>query len=465
VDPVAELIYRGAPAAGTTDIGTRGYVAQVMESGMTAEEIDEHIEAGLAGYAKKTYADSRDVFNATQSYADAGDATRLKLSQKNVVNGIPGLDAGGRVSQSQIDAPITQRWPRGLWTPSSYGSPVTVSGTTESTLFPIDVTDPGFAYRLVVMGQVDGLSTASGAAPQVLVRVGSTSGQIIASGIGTAEAYDYFGADIFSQRSAAANLGSGWEETYAGLGSGHAAIVNLGASGISASYVKNGNSATRNGVFRRLGDDATTISDYQEVSYTCGTSCEAGITASVPGRNRMFGRMSADRQNYVAFQVDNNSADLFFGVSGLETTSKASAACSQLAGDVLTGRFGTSSGVRWYQLLRNGASIINFNDSANASVVGSGERGWGFGFQAGQASATVQAAPAALDQILIRDNAPGVDISSYAPVTVLPVSVASQTVKTGATTLYVRVSRTGSAGTVGAGYSHTPSLSVLAVPA
>jgi hypothetical protein len=61
--------------------------------------------------------------------------------------------------------------------------------STEGELYPISVADPGFVYKVFVTGTVDAASGADGHAPLVTVRIGSTTGAIVASGSGIAEVF------------------------------------------------------------------------------------------------------------------------------------------------------------------------------------------------------------------------------------------------------------------------------------
>jgi hypothetical protein len=455
---VVESRYVGPPATADADLATRGYITTAMSTDMTVEQIDAAVSARLSSlFASKTYVDTQDQLNANADFVATGDATRLKLAQKNTANGIAGLDAGGRVDRNRINRPSQQRYPRVLWTPTSYGSPVV--GTTESTVYTVTVTDPGYPYRLAVFGNVDALTTFDSAAPQVLVRAGSTAGPVVASGIGTTESYNYLGIDLFSR--SGSTLGSGWEEGYTGSDNGHAET-----SGNSARYAGDGSSNSRIGIFRRLGNDATTGTDYQEISWWNSSDCDGGTTFGTSGRNLVCGRMSSDRSSWVGFALDRNDANFAYSLGG-SITLGASAGCDNTNGAYFRARIGTESGDRYFQLLRNNIPVLTVQDTGLVTAMGSGNRGWGFGFRAGNKEFAFipydQAEPASIDWITINDTQPGQDSSSIAPVYVMPDSVSTQTVRTGAVTLYVRAAA--STYVMGVGYNYKPSLSVLALPA
>ncbi|QDH91874.1 hypothetical protein SEA_PHRAPPUCCINO_199 [Mycobacterium phage Phrappuccino] len=437
-----------------------------MAEDMSASEIDARITSGLSAYATKSFVDSRDALNATPSYVDAGDATRLKQAQKNVANGVAGLGADGRVDRNQIGVSDTQRLPKGFWTPPNYGSGPVVITSGEATLFPMPVTDPGYPYRLVVMGNIDALSGNEGTAPRILVRVGSPSGPVIASGQGSPESYSYLGTDQFNRTGA--NLGSGWSELWVGSDSGHAEVSNG-----QAVYVKSGVSPSRAGLFRRTGNDATTETNYQEVDYVTTTSCDDGNDLAsflgVSARNFILGRASADLQNWCGFFLDAHDAQFGYRLNGTTNTLGSSVSCENTANTWFKGRFGTQAGERVFQLLRNNVPILTVNDTNAVTPMGTDYRGWGFGFRAGNHEVfgvpSQQAAPAFIDWITINDTVPGEDNSSFAPVYVIPESMATQAARTGATTLYVQLAETGPAGAVGGGYTYHNNLSVMAIPA
>ena len=153
---MAGLQYVGKTVGANPDLVYKDYVGLVKNADLTIAEIDNVINTGLAGYATIGYVDTRDALNATKAYVDAGDALRLHAAQKTIANGVCPLDATGRVPPIRIDAPLTQKWVRGPWTPPAYhAAPVSVA-TAETTLYTCPVTDPGYPYKLVVFGMLDG---------------------------------------------------------------------------------------------------------------------------------------------------------------------------------------------------------------------------------------------------------------------------------------------------------------------
>ena len=136
---------------------------------ISQDRVDELIAEGLSLFATKEYVDLQDAQNATAAYIDQQDALRLGLNHVNVDNGVPGLDSSGRVDKSRVNIPSTQEYPMAWWSPSAYNAG-TVNATSESTVYTMTVTDPGFPYRLVVSGTVDVTTNTNGEYPIVRVR-------------------------------------------------------------------------------------------------------------------------------------------------------------------------------------------------------------------------------------------------------------------------------------------------------
>lgn len=162
---------------------------------ISQDRVDELIAEGLSLFATKEYVDLQDTQNATAAYIDQQDALRLGLNQVNVDNGVPGLDSSGRVDKSRVNIPSTQEYPMAWWSPSAYNAG-TVNATSESTVYTMTVIDPGFPYRLVVSGTVDVTTNTNGEYPIVRVREDSTTGTIVAMANGSPESYCHSTANI-----------------------------------------------------------------------------------------------------------------------------------------------------------------------------------------------------------------------------------------------------------------------------
>lgn len=463
---MADLVNVGPVPGLAAHVGEREAVATVAANDRTPAQLDAYIAAKLVPYVERSYVATQDALNATQTYIDTQDNLRLKTAQKDVANGVPALQADGRISPSRINAPSTQRRPRTPWTPTAYGSERLVSDATEQAVLTIPITDPGYSYRLLVQGQLDGLSGYSGSAPQVNVRVGSTTGTVIASGIGAFESYNTLGGDFFNRTTSGA-IGGYWSEYTVSGGS----LGNPYCDGSTLNWVA-GNPESRVVLFQRIGDDATTYDDYQEVVMVMASEPEQGGVGfgTSNGHNYIYGRMNNDRTQWVRFDIDAaGTATLHYNNGSYNPIQLATANTGLGNTDVWKARFGTASGRRWFQLLRNDVSIINYNDSGVVTSMGANNRGWGIGIRAGVHAFFLvsdrQSVPGRVDQVTINDLPPGVIGSSFAPVTVMPVSVSALPVLTGATTLHVTTRRFGTQGAVAANYAFHNNLTVTAIPA
>lgn len=167
----------------------------LLASNISQARVDELIAEGLSLFALKSYVDAQDAQNATEEYIDDQDALRLGLNKVNVNNGVPGLDSTGKVDRARVNIPSTQEYPMAFWSPSAYNAG-TVTATSESTVYTMTVTDPGFPYRLMVTGTVDVFTNTNGEHPIIRVREDSTTGTIVAMAKGGAESYNHSTATI-----------------------------------------------------------------------------------------------------------------------------------------------------------------------------------------------------------------------------------------------------------------------------
>lgn len=477
--PTAGLYYRKLPLAsvaseptGDQQVATRGYLVANRGSGsLSSAAVTARISTGLAPYATKDYVTQRDSLLATVAQVNAGDAGKLKLSQRNTANGIAGLDSAGRVDIARISAPSTQRWLKGYYTPTAYPTEaVSATGSTEATVFTLAVPDPGFDYRVLVNGHLDCHTATNDDAPVVVVRRGTTSGPIVARGTGSPQQYRY-AVDTFNRTSP--TLGAGWDAVYTGTGAGHAETTT------KAFWVADGNAADRIGTFRKITDFATTVDDYQQISFEVADTIESGGIVGSQPHNRVYGRMKSDRSGYIAFDMTDTQCSLVCKSNGGEETVLVAPPNSGApfynpvtnfgltAGDQIVAQFGyyAATNKRRFRLLRNGTVAIDYIDNALVSAIGSDYRGWGFGMQGGASLLFGQRKPAALDWIALSDPLAtwNADPEDYAPAVIVPTDLTSQPTITGATTLYVRLRATSSA-TVSATTSY-PRLHVMVIPA
>lgn len=186
---MATLKYVGAAQSAANDLVNDAYVTSLSAGNMSQATVTSMTNAAFASNVLKSYVDAQDALNATAAYVDAGDATRLHLSQIGATNGVVGLLSTGKVEASRLNVASLQRWPKPFISPSAYQSSAVTTAATEAQLFTVSVADPGFVYKLLVSGVVDGVSSADGQYPMVRVRQGSSTGQLVGRGRGLAEWY------------------------------------------------------------------------------------------------------------------------------------------------------------------------------------------------------------------------------------------------------------------------------------
>lgn len=447
------------PPVQDSDLTTLAQISTARNSfSLSSTQIAEAITTGMAPYVTKSYVDERDNLNATKTQVDTGDAGRLKNASINVASGVAGLDSNGRVPVARVPGVSTQRWPKGFYAPTTYAASTSAAGT-EVTVFTLPVADPGYAFKLLIAGQFDCRTATDGDSPVVRVRVGSASGPVVAIGVAQSNQYR-FGVDTFNRVSP--NLGAGWDQFYSGPGSGHAET-----NGSRAYWEKDGTSFERFGVFRKIADFATTVDDYQEVFYRVSDTIEAGGLFGKDPHNRIYGRMNAARTSYVTFDMTDSKCSLLYATGGTETALVSDVTgFAQNSGDEILAQFGyyAATNKRRFRLIRNGTVRIDHTDSGSVTSMGTDNRGWGFGMQAGQVSFR-QALPASLDWIALSDPLSNwsADPENYSPAVLNPIDLSTQASLLGSQTLYVTL-RANSTATV---YSTTtqPKLHVMAIPA
>ena len=186
---MANLKYLGPFPSHAADLADQDYVNSLTAANLTVDQINALCASGFSTYATKDYVDQQDLLNATQDYIDTKDDLRLPTARVNVNNGVPGLDANTRIDVARVNRPSSQRFPKGVWSPSAYNADTVTATTTESQLYPVPVSDPGFPYKLIVTGHVDACSNTDTQYPIVRVRAGSMNGAVVASGKGIGSSY------------------------------------------------------------------------------------------------------------------------------------------------------------------------------------------------------------------------------------------------------------------------------------
>ncbi|QZE10551.1 hypothetical protein SEA_SCOOBYDOOBYDOO_236 [Mycobacterium phage ScoobyDoobyDoo] len=464
---MAGLRYVGAPVAADPDLVYRDYTRLLKEADLSTEEIDATINAGLGSYATTAYVTGRDSLLVTQSYIDNQDNLRVKLAQKDVPNGVAALDATGKVSPNRINLPNTQKYHRGPYSPTAYMGNIT-GITGETTLFSVPVADPGYTYRLMVFGEID-TSTSSDLEHAVLsVRVdNATSGQIIATGRGNQDAMqDYLAGDDFNRQNNESNLGdpSGWAEKYWGPGSGRYGIWSN-----MTNWYDNGNDFRAMMARRIKPTDWHTGTDFQRIYGVIDTNQPGGEDRVNSELNyaylRFYMRMSDDETQWVAWETTEKDLRLVYVNGGSDLTTGI-----QLGSKVSMDKLGSNmpvycyagdvagSNERTFYFFRNGALIHQVTDASGVTAMGPNNRGWGIGARAAPRNLG-QTSPSGLNSVQIGDS-----LTAYNPALIIPSGLNNMTPRTGATTLYVRASRSGSSANVNV-QGYRPKLYVMAIPA
>lgn len=485
---MATLKYTGPDPAANPDLVNEAYVTTTKSMDLDSTAVDARITAGYSTYANVTYVDSQDALNATKAYIDAGDATRLHLAQRDVANGIAGLDATGKVLPGKINVPNNQRWPRAFWSPTSYNGS-DVNATTETTVYTCPVTDPGFTYKLAIFGNLNCYPSIDGEYPIVRVRQGSTSGPIVAIGNGATESYQtstgLVSSDLF-ERVSSTDLGPTlWDQS---------TTLAVGTPGPAKISTTDGHNATWTGtsnymLARRIaGGDAVTQTSDQAVTMTWsdpGSDLEGGKRGAdynPTGYPMHFlcARISSDNQKFIyagaGSMGDSGYLTMGYTYSGVTgavlgglgapdgylgyhfspwTWSISAVQVSQ--GDVWRlSCIGTQ--IKLDKLVGN--TTGNFITVADTSHESDDPANKGWGFMAGDPYDGSQGE--IVGDIARIDIEDANYVSSVVDVSIVP--VVSQTPLTGATTLYVQLVRSGAASTVTA-TSTLPNLWVSAIPA
>lgn len=187
---LATLPYVGATQAGSGDLVDEAYLTTLLGANLAQATVTTLINTGLTGYCPTSYVNTQAALNATKAQVDAGDAARLHLSQIGANGGVAGLNSvSGRIDGSHLSLTSTQRFPSPLYSPTSYWGTNQVATTTEVQLDTLVVTNPGYTFKALITGLVDGQTSTDGQYPIIRVRQGSTTGPVVAVGAGISEQY------------------------------------------------------------------------------------------------------------------------------------------------------------------------------------------------------------------------------------------------------------------------------------
>jgi len=412
---MAGLPYAGPTPTQSQDLVNNAYLQSLLAENLPQDQVDTLITAGFAAYATRSYVDTQDALNATRGFIDAGDSTRLHLSQVGTASGPVALNASGKIGVANLaNIASTQRWPAPFFSPVSYNQATVSNATsTETTIYSATVADPGFAYKLAVIGTVDVTTTIDGEYPVVRVRIGSTTGAIVAGGYGSSEHYVFSSSGVY--------LTPGAFSYSITTSPFDVVILGAGAGGQAGGELTNGESGN--------------AGHWAGITLTVGGNLPAGTTTI----NGTVGAAGA-----------GGSTEGAAGAAGGNTT---------LTPDVWAGLTATGgSGHGGAQTPGN----FTFNSKTynpGTAGQGGGGGGWGlFGLFWGRGG------PGQPGGAWFSNTVPTGDPNNHSTATILPVAYAAQSVLTGATTLVVTLVRSGTTSTAAAS-TLEPALHIVPIPA
>ncbi|ACH62207.1 hypothetical protein MYRNA_240 [Mycobacterium phage Myrna] len=449
---MAGLRYVGAPVADDPDLVYQDYVRLLKDEDLTTEQIDAVIDSGLGSYATRSYVEQQDALLASSEYINAQDNLRVKLASKDVPNGVAALDATGKVSPNRINAPNSQRYLKGPWVPSAYMGAVD-SIAAGTTLFTLPVADPGYPYRLLVFGEIDGHINTDTEHLGITVNVGSPSGPVVALGRGAQDAQENALAGDDFNRANSSNIGAGWDYEY-GSGTGSLTI-----SGNAAAWA-DGGAEWRTVTARRVDpNSAKTATNIQRVLATIDTAGETELSGQGKPYLRLFTRVNDAGTQYCAWEHTDTNLRFVYNAGAGEQQLGTTVASGNMGGGTQAIAFaGNPAGeARKFYFYKGTTLIHQVEDTAAVTAMGPNNRGWGFGMRATSRNFG-QTTPPSLDSIYVTDALP-----NHAQISILPYNLTGGAL-TGATTLYVQAGRSGTVA-LGSVRAYRPRLHVMAVPA
>lgn len=401
------LTYVGKAQTNPSDLVNLGYLTALLGTNMSQGTVDSMLSSGFSSYVTRSYVDTQDALNATKTFIDTADGTRLHLSQKSVNSGIAALDGTGRIASSRINVASTQRWPKPFITPSAYNSLTTATGT-EVQLYTCAVADPGYTYKLLVTGLVDAFPSIDGEFPVIRVRQGTSSGQLVATGGGLNEGY--------TNLTSFTTAGTFTYTVPAGVTTLDVVAIGGGGEGI------------------RFGGNGSGGPPGAWVSTTFGTGgggplspgTNISVRVGVGGATQVHGPAVTAQSSVVTYPATGTAVYSLTAAAG--------------AGSASGSYWGNGPGNTTF----DGTTYIGGAQQFGSDAPGNAPGGAGSSDTVGAGSADGGAgAPGA---VFIRP--PGTIINAASAVNVVPSAFNAQTAITGATILYVMLVRSGAASTV-----------------
>lgn len=424
------------------DMVNNDYVGTLLAANMSQGTATARIAADLAAFATSGFAATAMTGLATQAFVNTSITSYVPINTVGQPNGPVPLDATGKVPPGTINIPSTQQWPTPLYSPVGYQTtPVTAGAPLQ--LFSAAVPYPGYNYRLMVTGMMDGyvpLTDAPTCFPEVLVRQGSTTGTIIAFGYGLGQSYTWGQAPLGGVNTVALGNTTEWAQYYTAGANGFWATP---VSGIASWVGADGDATCRcrnlDAVFGK------TTTPYQQISITITNPLIDHDATPLNASNDIYARMDVTGSYYVRCVISSGTASLWYSLNGaneIQIGSTVTASVNQAIGNVYTlyaGDVGTSN-PRQFQLYKTRGTtrtlLATWTDTANATALGSAYQGWGFGAHtASQFFDTV--GPSGVSSVTVQDSANPSGGVSAGTIPILPTALVGQTTQTASTTLYV----------------------------
>lgn len=433
---MAAIPWVGPPPTDPTHLAIRGYISELLSTSLSQSAVNALLASGFAPYVTKAYVDAQDNLLANKAFIDNADATRLKLSQKGLNNGVLGLNSTGRVDIARIDADSTQRYPKPYISPAAYNGATVSATTTEVQVYQVSVANPGFTYKLMVFGSADGITSVDGQYPILRVRQGATNGPVIAQGMGLAETYG--------------PGGSGSGPTYSTPGS-HVHTIPTTVTTFDIIAIGGGGSgggAYGSNVYSTGGGPGAWVA-VRGIRGTNVSTSETQFTATIPAA--AVGGLGGFSAQYGvaggAVQVSAPSLGTFLTAGG------------GAGGNAY--QFTYSPGGTPSAYVFNGTTYTGGTGGGSSGAAGVAPGGGGAGNNAGGPGGNGGAGGVWFVPIVGVGEG---DTTVKGSVPILPRALNAQTALNGATTLYVMLARSGSSGTASV-TTLRPKLHVTAVPA
>lgn len=464
----------GNPAQ-AKDLVDLDYVNTLLAANLSSSAVTSRITSNLSGLATQSFAASSMASLVTPAQVRAADAAFAAITNIGQPNGPIALSNLGQISPSLITATSTQQWPTPLYSPTAYQN-VNVVTDSPLQLFTMAQPYPGYPYVLECTGIMDAqvpLTDSPTVLPQVLIRQGSPTGPIIAFGYGVGESYSWGQAPLGVQSTAQLGSGSEWAQYYNQTNFGTWCTATAGIAGW------NQTGADTLAICRcRCLDPVfgTTTTSYQSVSTTFGPNA-LNNNGNSNATNDIYVRMDDTGTYYVHCAIGPFYATLSYSLGGVEVPigNTVNSGISQQGGDVFTLNAGnyTTKNLRQFQLYqtRGGTTTLlaTWNDTNNASALGTPYQGWGFGGTTNYTTTfffTTQWFPSQVTAVTIVDPANPAGGINSGTVVILPAPLVGQTANTGPVTLYVMLQSSDTSGAVKEVQvsPFLPGLSVVPIP-